>query len=225
MQVKVNYPLLLCAVSIIVCCTSCQPSTLPSPPEWRSLIPSRSTIDDVLKKWPDQHPTSDIINGTQRKVSFLEEFGSGFAPPYKEYRFWFEQDRLQVIDIQWSPPSLAEPGYQTLAAIVGKYGRPSIVTWSEKRRVRTAMWPEQGLMAHVRYGRAPQTTDPNAAEVWGIGFFEPISHESFESSLVRRLVPRENLFAPGVTDASDGAPEDPFDWNLLTPVSSTPTIQ
>lgn len=212
-------------VVITVGAASCWPKSMPSPLEWHNLAPGKSTIDDVRKLWADQSPTSDITNGNQRKASFLIEFGSSFAPPSKEYRFWFEKDHLQVIDIQWSSTGLAEVGYQSLGEIVGKLGQPTIVTWSEKRRVRTVIWPEQGLLAYVRYGRAPYTTDPNAAEIWGIGFFEPVLQESFRASPAGLLVPRENQYAPGTTDAADGAPEDPFNWDLLTPIPATPGTQ
>lgn len=211
--------LLACVLWLVGCS---QPSALSAPMTWNGLTPSKSTLADVANQWPEYESRKDMNNGEKLQITVKIEFGTdGIARPYKEYNVWLEQDKVQVIDIQWSRPELAEPEYQALAEIIGRWGRPAIVTWSNKRYARTAVWPEQGLYVYVRQGRTSQSADPRAAEIYGMGLFVPVATDAFRSSPAGFLIPSNNQYTRETTDAPDGAPEDPFDWWLLTPIPPT----
>lgn len=89
------------------------------------------------------------------------------------------------------------------------------------RYARTAVWPEQGLYVYIQQGHAAQSSDPSAAEIYGMGLFVPGTREAFRDSPAGSLIPNKNQYTRETTDAPDGAPEDPFDWWLLTPIPPT----
>jgi hypothetical protein len=209
--------LLVCALWLAGCS---QPRALSAPMAWNGLTPAKSTWAEIVDRWPKYETLVDVNNGQSRLISSEVISGTDFAPPFKKFQFLFHDDIVQVIDIQWSL-ELAEPQYRSLAEIVNRWGRPVIVTWSYDRYVRTAIWPEQGFYVYIRHGRAPQTVDPNAAEVHGMGLFVPVAADAFQFSSAGSLIPDENQFTRKTTDAPDGAPEDPFYWWMLTPVAPT----
>ncbi len=199
-------------------------TTLPGPaPVWRGIQPGRTTLEEALDILGPAGKTG--VRGEYGYYRYVEHEDFG----WKIVELWVQEQHSENIVVgilryrRYEAGMSGPDDYQTLGQLVLRYGRPDDVKWTIFSHMRYLIWAREGISARV-LAFQDSIDEWDKLLVFDIVLFEPMSLKEY----LRTAFPlwddiftgwvSNNMYAPGLSDAPDRLPEDPYDWaHMPTP--------
>jgi hypothetical protein len=198
-------------------------TSLGTSPVWRGIQPGRTTLEEAL----------DIL-GPADKVGVRGEYDyyryvEREDPGWERVELWVQEQRGENMVVGILRDRRYEEGisrvedFRTLEELVLQYGRPDDVKWTVQSHMRYLIWARQGISTSV-LATQDRIDEWDKLWVFDIVLFEPMSLRKYLGTafplwddIFEGWIP-ENMYAPGLSDAPDRLPEDPYDWaHMPTP--------